>query len=324
MKKKIHPLFNFRTLFCILLFTLVAALLSGPLWPAFKAKSRSFVFFADLEQHLKSTENKIKPKPGTEKTIMWAHQEKKNKTPIALVYLHGFSASRVEVSPSIENVASSIKANSFFTRFKGHGLDGQAMAQVTAQDWLDDAEEAFQIGSLIGEKVWLIGTSTGALSAVYLALHHPEVAGAILISPNFKIFDPRAMILSGPLAPIWAKVFIGKEREYKTKNELQAKFWTYRYPSTALIPMMELIKYIDHQDLSKINSPLLVIYSPNDHIVDVNAIKSRFKDYGSSHKSIVDITAEDNHILAGEIMSPSTTKQVSQLIEQFIIENSNP
>jgi alpha-beta hydrolase superfamily lysophospholipase len=40
---------------------------------------------------------------------------------------------------------------------------GAEFASISAQDWLDDARETLAIGRRIGERVVMIGTSTGAL-----------------------------------------------------------------------------------------------------------------------------------------------------------------
>jgi hypothetical protein len=51
---------------------------------------------------------------GTEKSILWYDENQKEKTPWSIVYLHGFSASRREISPVVETLAKNLKANVFF------------------------------------------------------------------------------------------------------------------------------------------------------------------------------------------------------------------
>ena len=88
------------------------------------------------------------------------------KTPYSVVYLHGFSATRQETAPLAECVADSLGANLFETRLAGHGREREPLADVRAEDWLHDAAEALAIAARLGERVIVIGTSTGATLAV--------------------------------------------------------------------------------------------------------------------------------------------------------------
>ncbi|TIL79433.1 MAG: alpha/beta hydrolase, partial [Mesorhizobium sp.] len=66
---------------------------------------------------------------GLEKEIIWANPMVHAKTPLAIVYIHGFSASKGEVRPLPDDVADELDANLFYTRLTGHGQDGAAMAE---------------------------------------------------------------------------------------------------------------------------------------------------------------------------------------------------
>jgi pimeloyl-ACP methyl ester carboxylesterase len=141
-------------------------------------------------------------KTGVEKEVIWAHPDRR-RTEWSLVYLHGFSSSRREISPVMETVATRLGANLFFTRFRGHGtVSGEDMGQVGLLDWLEDAREARAIGHLTGEKVMIAGTSHGGLLAAWVAmLDGPEpVAGLALVSPNFEPCDKRTRWLTLPWA----------------------------------------------------------------------------------------------------------------------------
>ena len=95
------------------------------------------------------------PLPGTEALVAWAG-EPGHQTDVALVYLHGFSASRQEIAPVIERVAEARGANVFFTRLTGHGLDGAGLAAASLDDWLTDSRRALEIGARLGRRwCWL-------------------------------------------------------------------------------------------------------------------------------------------------------------------------
>ena len=93
----------------------------------------------------------------------------KSKIPISIIYLHGFSATRQETKPVSDIVAQELGANLYYTKLTGHGQDWQALAKATVNDWLNDTVEALEIGRQLGDKVVVIGTSTGESLAVWLA-----------------------------------------------------------------------------------------------------------------------------------------------------------
>ena len=96
------------------------------------------------------------------------------KAPLSIVYLHGFSASSEEIRPVPDDVAAALGANLVHTRFKGHGRDGDAMAEGSVPTWMADAVEALAVARRVGKKVMIMSTSTGGTLAA-LALHRPEL-----------------------------------------------------------------------------------------------------------------------------------------------------
>src|SRR5262249_34702335 len=152
-----------------------AACLSGPLFPFTPRPSEIADTVAkapDLDVYLRHREAlHAGIKPGLAKTILWNDPAARGKTPLSLVYLHGFSASRKDITPVVETLAGTLAANAFLTRLAAHGrITPDEFATVSSQDWLDDAREALAIGRRIGDRMILIGTSTGALLATMAAL----------------------------------------------------------------------------------------------------------------------------------------------------------
>lgn len=127
---------------------------------------------------------------GLEKEIVWANPIVHARTPLSIVYIHGFSASKGEVRPLSNEVADQLDANLFYTRLTGHGQDGAAMTQGSVNAWINDCEEALAIGRAIGDKVIVISTSTGSSLATWAATQpgaSDGVAAIAFISPNFGV-----------------------------------------------------------------------------------------------------------------------------------------
>lgn len=260
-------------------------------------------------------------RPGNAKGIVWAPGAK-TRRPLAVVYLHGFSASRMETAPLADKVAQELGAHLFYTRLTGHGRSGPAMGEATAQDWLADTLEALRIGRTLGDRVLVISVSTGATLATWAALR-PEgqqVAGHVLISPNFGPKDPKAELINGPWGKQIARAIQGETRGWKPTDPREAQAWTTVYPTQALYPMMALVKQVRDSDLGKFRTPLLMFYSEGDQTVEPDLSKKAFARIGSASKSLLPVDfskAAGQHVLAGDIKDPQATAPMAAAIVKW-------
>ena len=248
------------------------------------------------------------------------------KTPYAVVYLHGFSATRQETAPLSADVARALGANLFETRLHGHGLPGDSLGNVTAKDWLTDAADAMEIGRRLGDSVIVIGASTGGTLAVWLATlprtMRPNLSALILVSPNFGPRDPMAAVLTLPWAARVLPAFI-PTREWTAGNDEQKRYWTMRYPSTALFPMQAMVEHVRARSVDGYDTPTLTFYNADDHVVDATrtvAWLDRVRATSSAREERVVVTprsGEDGHVLAGRIVAPSQTAVFRDRIVAF-------
>lgn len=260
-------------------------------------------------------------RPGNAKGIVWAAGEK-TRRPWAVVYLHGFSASRMETAPLADLVARELGAHLFYARLAGHGRSGPAMGEATAQDWLADTLEALRIGQTLGERVLVISVSTGATLASWAALR-PEgqqVAGHVFISPNFGPKDPKAELINGPWGQQIARAIQGETRSWTPGDPREAQGWTTTYPTRALFPMMALVKQVRDSDLGKFRTPLLMFYSEADQTVEPALGKQAFARIGSANKSLLPVDfskAKGQHVLAGDIKDAQATAPMAAAIVKW-------
>jgi len=254
---------------------------------------------------------------------VWFQAEQPAKTPLALIYLHGFSGSRGEMMPVGNIVAKALHANIFYTRFTGHGRDGNALAAATVNDFVNDTVEALTIGRQIGEKLIVIGVSTGGTFATWLATYEqsPDIAAFILISPNFGLQDQRSEVLTWPWAEYYAPLLAGEVLSWPPANALHAQYWTLSYPVISLIPMMGLVKTVRDADFNTLTQPFLFVFSAHDKLIDVQRTENIFNQLASSYKQKIVFEHSqdaDNHILAGDALSPDSTELLAQQIIQYI------
>ena len=277
----------------------------------------------DLDRYLREKEAGIPGiTPGAEKVIMWAGKPG-SRTPFSIIYLHGFTATRQEVAPVYDEVAHTIGANIFYTRLTGHGMTGDALAAATLDDWINDTWEAYRIGERIGDRVIVAATSNGAPLALWLAAQKaPRVDALVLASANVKPADPGAELLlwPWPVRSIILSAVIGPVRTVPARNDLDARYWTKRYPSKALVTMMATVKLGRKVRLEGITVPSLWIYSNRDDVVSIPELKKYYARIGSARKRLVEIPNAAGHVLAGAIMSPATTREMASLVSSFLRE----
>lgn len=258
--------------------------------------------------------------PGTASRLIWAGAVGA-KTPLSVVYLHGFSATSQEIRPVPDEVAQALEANLYLPRLAGHGRGPAAMAEPVAGDWIEDLAQALAIGRRLGDQVLVISTSTGATLAA-IAATDPELsqglAGVVLISPNFGLNSGAAFILDLPLARWWGPLVAGATRSFAPQNADHARYWTTSYPTTALFPMAALVRHARSLDYATAKSPALFIYSPQDQVIDPSRIAPVIAAWGGPVQiEERQMTAGDDpysHVIAGDILSPGQTEAVIALI----------
>ncbi len=260
--------------------------------------------------------------PDTEKRVTW-FGDAGARTPYAVVSLHGFSATRQETAPLAERVAAALGANLFETRLTGHGHEERPMHDVHAEDWLADTAEALAIGARLGERIVVLGTSTGGTLALAMSRH--DIAGPVsdivVMSPNLQPSDGKAAWLTRPAGPLIARLIAGDTRSWQPHNEQQARYWSTRYPIEAAVEMMRLVDLLNAELPLQLQQNLLVLLSPDDAVVSPEATKQAFERISAPRKALIEIEGAadpSNHVLAGDILSPGSTDEVAALIVDFV------
>lgn len=275
-----------------------------------------------LEQGERDATDRYGLVAGTEKRITWFGE--REPTLYSVLYLHGFSATRQETAPLAEIVASTLGANLFETRLTGHGREHELLAEVRAEDWLQDAVEALTIAARLGERVIVIGTSTGATLAAAM-LGHPAmdaVDSLVMVSPNFAPRDPGAAWLTRPAGPLLARMLVGDTRSWEPHNEQQALYWSTTYPTESAVEMMRLVNLANRQLPDGIPQRLLMFYSSQDAVISPTEALFVFQQTAAPQKAAIEIRDPgdpSHHVLAGDVLSNQKTRKIANDIVEFIL-----
>lgn len=130
-------------------------------------------------------------KPGNAARCHWQNPEHA-RTPLALLYLHGFTASPGEPGDLPERMADALAANLYVHRWPGHGLAApDAMQGLTLAAWQASALDALAHAQGMGERVAIVGSSLGGTLGLWLAAHKPDdVAAVVAWSPGVQAANP--------------------------------------------------------------------------------------------------------------------------------------
>jgi esterase/lipase len=280
---------------------------------------------ADLDDWLLATEKSAAERYGliadTEKRITWFDAQQ--PTAYSVLYLHGFSATRQETAPLARVVANALGANLFETRLAGHGRQRDALTAVRAEDWLDDAAEALAVASRLGQRVIVIGTSTGATLAAAM-LDHPAMQAVdtlVMISPNFAPRDTKASWMTRPAGPLLARLLVGETRSWTPHNAQQARFWSTSYPMATTVEVMRLVDLANRILPTTVSQRLLMFYSLEDTVISAEAALDVFAETNAPQKTAIAVTDPgdpSSHVLAGDILSAAKTAELAATIVDFI------
>ncbi len=280
-----------------------------------------------LERQIQSREASITNiKPDNEARIIWKDSIPQ-KTPYSIVYLHGWSASQEEGDPIHFETAKHFGCNLYLPRLAGHGLsEEEPMLNLTAEQLLDSAREAVEVGKQLGEKVILMGTSTGGTLALHFAANDPKVAALLLYSPNIEIFDPTAKLMSGPWGLQVLKAVKGSDyHEFDTEIDLKNKYWTTKYRVEALTHLQALMdETMTEETFAAIEQPVFLGYYYKDEVhqdsvVSVPAMLRMFDQLGTpaNKKQKVAFPNSGDHVI-GSYISSNDVEGVKQETFEFL------
>lgn len=252
--------------------------------------------------------------PGVEKRVIWQPGFEERRTPVSILYVHGFSATSEEIRPVPDLVAQAMGANLVYTRLRGHGRGGDAMAEATVADWMADLAEGLAVARAAGERVAVIATSSGATlvaAALQDARMTQAVEAVVFVSPNFGIHERASLLLTLPGARYWVPLVAGQERTVAPRSEGEARFWTTSYPTVALMPMAALVRKAARLDYAKVQVPALFWLSDGDQVVRPDISRRIAADWGGEARvqPVYPGPGDDPraHVIAGDILSPGQT-----------------
>ncbi len=281
-----------------------------------------------LVRYVADAEAKHKLKFDNEAKIIWSDSSRR-RTEYAVVYLHGFSASRMEGDPVHRNFASRFGCNLFLSRLADHGIDTtEALLQFTPDRLWESAKEALVIGKQLGDKVILMGTSTGSTMALRLAAQYPDDVFALInLSPNIAINNSAVFITNDPWGLQISRLVKGGQYNYTGGSEEEEKYWYLKYRLEAVGQLEELLETsMKTKVYNAVRKPTLTLYyykneQEQDQTVRVDAMLTMQEELGTppEFKRAQAIPNAGAHAIGSSLVSKDIPS-VEQAVYEFAVE----
>ena len=182
--------------------------------------------------------------------------------PVGTLVLHGFTGTPQSMRPLAEAFAAAGHAVDM-PLLPGHGTTVDDMLTTGWDDWSAAAEAALVDLQARTDKVVVAGLSMGGSLTCWLATRHPELAGIICVNPAVQA-DP------GMVELVAGMVETGMDRMDAIGNDVaDPEVVELAYDQTPLPPLLTMFAAATAvgAELHKITSPLLLMTSPQDHVV---------------------------------------------------------
>lgn len=182
---------------------------------------------------------------------------------IAILMIHGFSGSPVSIRPWAEGLHAA-GYSVYAPRLPGHGTNWSEMNETTWQHWYQEVEKAFENLRIRHQRIFIAGFSMGGALALHLAAERgSEIEGLILVNPS--IGDDRMIMSLVPFIKYFIPSVAGRGTDVAAPNPPRHSYG--RTPLKALHSLQKLWRKV-RSELHKIDVPLMIGYSIQDHVVD--------------------------------------------------------
>ena len=312
---------------------LFATYFLGPVMPAPSLNSELPVITGNISDYVSHLETIEKVRPGNEAKIIWANDSVRMPTKYVLLYLHGFSASRMEGFPLNEDFPKRYGCNAYLARLAGHGvITKNPLLDMTPHRLYESAKLALVIASQLGQKVIIMGTSAGGALGLKLAADFPEiVSGLILYSPCVRIKSKASFLLSKPWGLQIARLNFGGD--FKISDEDPSgeicKYWYCSYRAEGPVFLQQLLDVTMKDEVyTKVKCPLFMGYyykdeQNQDKTVDVKSALKMFSRVGTPEamKRAKPFPEAGAHVIASSLTSksvPEVEKSTFEFAEQIL------
>lgn len=169
----------------------------------------------------------------------------------------------------------------------GHGRTVADFGRVSAEQWQDDARQAFE--ALRHEHDWvaIVGLSMGAALAVSLAAQRGDVDALVLLSPYVAM--PRLLRSAAASSALWAPLYpYFSSRGSRSIHDpaAAARGLGHGIFTPAALKALHRVVVTAERSLARVSAPTLMIQSREDNRIPTSAAERIFDALGARDKKL--------------------------------------
>ena len=181
---------------------------------------------------------------------------------VGVLLCHGFTGSPQSLRPWAERLAAHGLTVSL-PLLPGHGTRWEDMALTSWPDWYAEVDRELRVLRERCSQVFVAGLSMGGALALRLAAKHGDaVSGVVVVNPANKVHGPAAHALPVLRHLMRSTKGIASDIALPDATELGYD----RVPLHAAHSLRAFLRLVDGE-LPQVTQPLLLLRSPQDHVV---------------------------------------------------------
>jgi carboxylesterase len=196
----------------------------------------------------------------------------------------------------------------------GHGTTLEDLNQRSWREWVACAERALDELLAACDRVFIGGLSLGALVSAYVAVHRPEVRGAVLYSPPTWPAN-RLIYLSG-LGKHFVSTIPKTHARDLVDPQARARQWHYRRWPVSAAHQLLLLTLRVRRLLPRLTCPLLVFYTTRDTSNRPYSAPRTFRRAGARDKKLVRLD-RSGHALTVDAEWRRVAEQTAAFLAQY-------
>ncbi|AVH59203.1 MULTISPECIES: alpha/beta hydrolase [Streptomyces] len=181
---------------------------------------------------------------------------------VGVLLCHGFTGSPQSLRPWAEYLAER-GLTVALPLLPGHGTRWEDMQLTGWQDWYAEVDRELRALREQCAQVFVFGLSMGAALTLQLAAKHgDEISGIVVVNPLNRVNDPTAFAL--PVLRHFVRSVKGVTNDIAKEGAQELGY--DRVPLHAAYSLRRFLGIVDGE-LPQVTQPLLLLHSPQDHVV---------------------------------------------------------
>jgi len=233
--------------------------------------------------------------------------------PVGALLIHGYTATAAEARLLGEELARrgySVTA----PLLPGHGTSPADLARCRWRDWADHVQAVYAQLAARCEKVFAIGESLGALLALHLAAHRPEVAGVVPCAP--ALIARTKLIYLSPVLKHVVRQLPKRRVAANPDNLVDGRWQGYNVDVTAAAAQLLALQRVVRRELPLVRQPALICQGRLDTSVDLRGAQMILNGLGSAEKELVWFE-RSTHCLMLDVEVEAVAERIASFMRRF-------